>query len=342
MRHLLNLSVVLLLACAAQAQEILKLAIPSGYLPPDFAASFESRFHAKLVIDFYEDPENALAKIQSGGPALYDVVVTPDYTIGALVRQNLLAPLDHKALPNLKNLAADFQKPAYDPELKHAIPFQWGTVGIYARKPAGKPLDESWGLFFDPARQPGPFVLLDSMRDTIGAALKFRGHSFNATQPKELKEARDLLVNAKGRALEFANSPGARGRVLDKSAAAAIVYSTEGARGMAEDSGTCYFLPKEGSEIWIDNMTIMAQAPHAALALQFINYVLEPETGAAISNFALSASPNAEAQKLIKPDLLHNPAIYPPPDAMKRLELLKDLGRATRIYDQVWTSVKAE
>ncbi len=336
-----SLLLVLSLPLVFGAEEKLNVAVPSGYFSGDVIPEFEKRLHCKVEMDLFEDPEAALAKVQSGGASLYDVLITADYTITALTRQKLLAPIVHDHIPNLKNLEPGFRKTAYDPELKYAIPFQWGTIGIYARKIPGQELDQSWSLFFDPKKQPGPIVLLDSMRDTIGAAMKFQGYSFNSTDRKQLVKARDLLVDAKKRAVEFANSPGGRSKVLDKSARAAIVFSAEGARGMSEDPGTIYFIPREGSEIWIDNLTILAQAPHRALAEQFINYLLEPETGAKISNYSHCGSPNGEARKFIKPEMLNNPAIYPPEETIKKLELLKDLGPDTRLYDQLWTAIKS-
>ena len=85
---------------------------------------------------------------------------------------------------------------------------------------------------------------------------------------------------------------------------------------------------------------MLAKAPNRELAEKFINYLLEPEVGAKISNFTQFTTPNAASRKLISPELLSNTAIYPTEETMKKLEFLKDLGRETKLYDQVWTSVK--
>jgi spermidine/putrescine transport system substrate-binding protein len=332
---------LLSLALTLHAEDKLNLFIWSEYIPPDVVSEFENRFRCKLVIDLYEDAESMLAKIQGGGASLYDIVVPPDYIVPALAKQDLLAPLRKESIPNLKNLDPKFRNPPFDPENKFTVAYQWGTVGIYIRNPENKTTEESWGLLFDPAKQPGEIVLIDSARDLIGAALKFKGHSFNSTNPKELIEARDLLIQTKKRATAFAGSVGGKNKILDKSAKAAIVYSGEAARGMTEDPGTYYFIPKEGSQIWVDNLVILAKAPHRDLAEKFLNFALEPEVGARISNFTQFSTPNAAARKLIKPELLNNLAIYPPPETMEKLEFLKDLGKDSRLYDQIWTQVKS-
>jgi spermidine/putrescine transport system substrate-binding protein len=330
------------LSVLVRAEDKLNLFIWSEYLPPTVVSEFEKRFHCKIVIDVYEDAENMLAKIQGGGASLYDIVVPPDYIVPALAKQNLISPLHKESLPNLKNVDPKFLNPPFDPENRFTVPYQWGTVGIYVRKPEGKSIEESWALFFDPKKQPGEILLMDTARDLIGAALKYKGRSFNSTDPKQLLEARDLLIDAKKRASGFAGSVGGKNKILDKSVKAAIVYSGEAARGMSEDAGTYYFIPREGSQIWVDNLVILANAPHRELAQRFLNFALEPKIGAEISNFTQFSTPNAAARKLIKPELLNNPAIYPPPETMEKLEFLKDLGKDSRLYDQIWTQIKSK
>jgi spermidine/putrescine transport system substrate-binding protein len=332
------------LACATlfsihAAEQHLNVFIWSEYLPQDVAQEFEKRFACKLVIDVYEDAESMLAKVQGGGA--YDIVVPPDYMVAAMVKEKLLTPLRLTNIPNFKNLDPKFRNPPFDPENKYTIAYQWGTVGVYARRKEGETLDESWSLFFDPQNQPGPIVLIDSMRDLVGAALKYRGQTLNSTDTKQLKEVRDLLVDAKKRSVGFASSVAGKNKVLEKSARAAIVYSGEAGRGMEQDKETYYFIPKEGSQIWVDNLVILAKAPHRDLAEKFINFVLEPEIGAKISNYTQFTTPNAAAKKLIDPELLKNEAIYPGEETLKKLEFLKDLGRDTKLYDQLWTSIKS-
>lgn len=323
------------------ADSTLRLFIWSEYIDPAVVADFERANHCKVAIDLYEDAESMLSKVQAAGGGTFDVVVPPDHMVRPMAKLNLLARLQKEALPNLKNIDPKFLKAPFDPENKFSVPYQWGTVGIYARPQKGKTLDPTWGLIFDPKQQAGPFMLIDSMRDTIGAALKFKGHSFNSTNPAELKEARDLVIAAKKRAIGFEASVGNKNKVVSKAARAAIVYSGEAARGMSEDAETTYIIPKEGSQIWLDNLVILANAPHKELAERFLNFVMDGDVAARISNFTQFSTPNAAARGKIQPELLKNPAIYPPPDVMAKLEFLSDLGSNLRLYDEVWTQIKS-
>lgn len=332
----------LLLGSCLGAVKPLNVFIWSEYLDPEVVKEFEARRGAKVTVDLYEDSESMMAKLQSGGDRLYDLVVPPDHTVPVLAKLGLLAPLRRERLPNFANLDPAFVGPQFDTNNTYTVAYQWGTVGIYYRRSAWPAPPDSWAVFFEATRPPpGPLVLIDSMRDAIGAALKFGGHSLNSTEPAALKEARERLWVAKRRSAAMEGSVGGRNRVLARSAVAAIVYSGEAARGISEDGGTAYVIPREGSQIWVDNLAIPARAPHRELAEDFIDFLLDARIGARISNFTQFATPNRAAREFIRAEDLRNPAIYPPPEMMARLEFLQDLGGRARLHDQVWTQVKA-
>lgn len=342
MKKLLALACVLMLCAPAWAQKNkLNVFIWSEYIDPDIVTDFEKQFDCKVTIDLYEDNESMMAKLQAGGDSLYDIVVPSDYIMPALINLGLLAPLRPENVPNLKNLDPKFASPPFDVGNKYSAAYQWGTVGIYIRKGA-KATDETWGLLFDAAKQPGPFLMIDSMREMIGPALKYKGYSINSSNPDELKEARTLLLDAKKRSLGFEGGVGGKNKVLSKTAVAAVVYNGDAARGVSEDAETYYFVPREGGEIWLDNMSIPAKAPHRDLAEKFVNYILDPNVGAKLSNFNQYPTPNAAARAFITPDDLKNPAIYPPDEIMAKLEFLQDLGDSATLYDEIWTQIKSE
>lgn len=324
------------------ADRQLNLFIWSEYIDPAVVADFEKERDCKVVIDLFEDPDSMLAKVQSGGSALYDVVVPPDHMVDLMIKKKLLAEVPRTKLTNFAHLDERFLNAPFDPSNRFSVPYQWGTVGLYLRPPAGKNVEATWGILFDPKAEIGPFLLIDSMRDTIGAALKYKGHSLNSTNPAELKEAMQLIIAAKKRARGLEASVAGKNKVLAKQAAAALIYSGEGARGMSEDAATRYLIPKEGSQIWLDNLVVLAKAPHAELAWQFIDHVLKPTNSARIANFTQFCTPNKSALSLVSKELRENPSIYPPAEIMPKLEFLKDLGPASRLYDEVWTRIKAE
>ena len=323
-------------------QNQLNVFIWSEYMDPDIITDFEKQFDCKVTIDLYEDNESMMAKLQSGGDALYDICVPGNYIIPQLIQQNLLAPLRHENIPNIANLSPSFKSPSYDPGNKHTVAYQWGTVGIYMRKTGDKPIDETWGLLFDAAKQPGPFLLMDSIREMMGCALKYKGYSVNTVDIDQLKAAGAIMADAKKRSLGLEGGVGGKNKVLARTANAAIVYNGDAIRAIADDPDTTYFVPREGGVIWCDNLAIPAKAPHRDLAEKFINFILDPEVGARLSNFNQYATPNEAAKAHITPEDLANPAIYPPDDMMGKLEFVNDVGDDATLYDEIWTQMKSE
>jgi len=327
---------------AAAPRNRLNVLMWSEYIDPKIVSDFEKRFDCRVTLDVFEDLESMMAKLQQGGASLYDVVTPSDYVVPVLLRLHLLGEIRHANVPNLANIEPRLAGPPFDPGNRFTAPYQWGTVGIYLRRKKDHPIERTWGLLFDPARQPGTFLMMDGIREMIGAALKYRGHSLNSIDPRQLKEARDLLLEAKRRSVGFEGGVGGKNRVLAKAVDAAVAYNGDAVRGMREDPETEYFVPEEGGEIWMDNMAIPVKAPHRDMAEKFINFILEPETGARVSNFNQYATPNRASLSYINAADLRNPAIYPSPEIMNRLEFLKDLGPDLKLYDETWTQVKSK
>lgn len=332
-----------LLGCLplAAAPQVLHLFIWSEYIDPEVVAGFERRRHCKVTIDLYEDESAMMAKLQAGGSSRYDLAVPPDHKVPVLARLGLIAPLRLERIPNLRHLEGRFLSPPYDRSNRFSVAYHWGTVGLYVRLQGGVAPPATWGLVFDPARQAGPFVLLDGPRDLIGAALKYQGHGLNSFGLEPLRGVRSLLLEAKQRSIGFDNSVGGRNKVLSGAARVAVVYSGEAARGLEEDPETAYLLPREGSQIWVDNLVVPAKAPHPRLAEDFIDYLLEPEVAAKNARFVRFATPNRAARVLLPKEDLANPAIYPPAEVMGSLEFIEDPGARARVLDELWTSVKA-
>jgi spermidine/putrescine transport system substrate-binding protein len=341
-RFILVTLVLLATARASLGQNELTIFIWSDYLAPEIAKDFANKFACRINVIPYDDAESMLAAINQGETSQIDIVVPPDYLVPALVKSNALAPLRHENIPNLKNLDEKFLDPPFDAGNRYTVPYQWGTVGVYARKPKGGKLEETWGVIFDSKKQPGSFVLLDSPRDMIGAALKYKGQSLNSTDAKYIREGQELLLKARKRALGFAAGPIGRNRVLAKTAAAAMVYSGDGVRGMQMDPETLYFIPKEGAQIWVDNLAILARAPNRDLAEKFINHVLDAKSGAQLSDFTRYATPNKASRQYIRPDDSNNAALYPSSELMSKLEFRLDAGTNSAFYRDLWSRIKAK
>jgi spermidine/putrescine-binding protein len=336
----------MVVACGAGEQqklaEELYLYNWSEYIEPQVLEDFEAEFGVRVVEDTFANNEELLAKLQAGATG-YDVIFPSDYMVEIMIEEGLLAELNHENIPNISNLDPKFADPPYDPGMVHCVPYLWGTTGIGYNGDVFDEAPDSWAYLFDPdlaSQYAGQFTMLNDVRETMGAALKYLGYSLNSTDEAELEEARDLLIQQKQwiyayDAEQYEDLLSADETVIAHSWSGDVFMVAE------EDERLWYAIPQEGGVIWADNLCIPASAPNKYTAEVFINYLLDPEVSAANSNYTWYASPNAKAAEFIDEEILEEPAIYPPPEVMARLEWLEDVGDVTPIYERMWTEVKA-
>ncbi|MEK6409285.1 MAG: extracellular solute-binding protein [Acidobacteriota bacterium] len=338
-----GIAVLVVFALGGQAHRArggeLNVFIWSNYLPDSVIAEFERRYDAKLNVELYDSNEALLAKLQSGGVS-YDIIVPSDYMVTVLREQGLLQELNRDVLTNFSNLDPQFVGLPYDQTNQHSIPYMWGTTGIAYRKDKVTGTIDSWAALFD-ARYKDRIAMLDDVRETLGAALKYLGKSENSTDAGEVQAAAGLLLEQKALVKAY-DSGGFDQMLLSGDAWIAQAYSGQIAKAIAENPAIGYVIPKEGCTIFVDNMCVPRNSLHKELAHEFINFVHEAKTAAAIANGTGYSSLNLAARSLIRPDLLTNEAAYPPRDALERCEFIREIGPMISVYDRWWTEIKSK
>jgi len=300
------------------------------YIDPELLTAFEEQYGVSVTQDTYDSNE-AMQPIISAGNSGYDVIVPSDYMVSILIENGDLMPLNKDAIPNYSNLAPEFASDLpYDPDGAYAAPYQWGTTGLGVDKAVtGEDFPRSWSLVFDPdvAEQygaSGSITLLNDPRETMGAALKYLGYSLNSTSEEELDEAKALVADSPLQAFDSDQ--------YDELLAQGQSVIAHGYSGNffvqfdeADDPSQYeYFVPDEGGTRWVDNMAVVVDAPHPCTAHTFINFLLDAENGAALTNWNYYASPNGAAEAFIEAEILEDPAIYP--TDLSKLEFISDTG----------------
>jgi spermidine/putrescine transport system substrate-binding protein len=309
------------------------------YIDPAVLTAFEQEYGVKIRYDLFENNEAMLATVQAGTTD-YDIVVPSDYMVEIMHKADLLAPLSRSNIPNLQNLDPAFVSPAYDPGNRYCVPYQWGTIGIgYNLKATGRVITGLQDLF-DPAFA-GRVSLPAEAREALGIALLYLGHSPNTTKPANIAQARDFLIEHADQIAVYAPDTG-QDLLAAGTVDLAFEYSGDIFQVMADNPDLRYVIPYDGSFIWTDNLCTLATAPHKEMAEKFINYVLEPEVGAAISDFIRFGSPNQAALPLLNKEDRDNPVLYPSDEERQRLFFLVDVGpEATKLYEDAWAEVLA-
>ena len=360
-RDVLLLILLILLATVlpARAQErVLNVYNWTDYIDPAALKRFEKESGVKVNYDVYDSLETLEAKLLTGHSG-YDIVVPSDEpSFSRLIKAGALAPIDHASIPNWHNLdPALMQRVARaDPGNAHGAIYLFGSTGlgiepdkIRALAPDA-PLD-SWDLLFKPenAKRIAPcgIVMLDSEIDVIPSVLHYLGKSPDSTDAGDLAAVERLLMRIRPYIRNFAS-----GGTLEALAAGevclALDYSGDVAQAAARAAEAHrgvtvrFVVPKEGAQIGFDMLAIPTDAPHKDTALRFINFLLQPDVMAGITNAVLYPNAVPASRAMIRPELLKDPAVYPPPEAMAHLFQIGPVPLAAeRARTRMWAQVKA-
>ncbi|MCB0212156.1 MAG: spermidine/putrescine ABC transporter substrate-binding protein, partial [Anaerolineae bacterium] len=318
----------------------------ADYMDPDILTQFEEECGVPVTQDIYSSNEDLIAKLLAGNSG-YDLVFPSDYAVQILISEGLLAELDKSNIPNIENLDPNLMGLYYDPDNTYSVPYQWGTTGLaynINEFPDGAP--ESWAAIFEPDQvcQHSGFVsMLDDEREAIGAALLYLGYSYNETSPEAQQKAEDLLKAQKD-CLAGYDSDNFDDTLMAEEIVLAHAWSGAVATARSENENVAYTIPKEGGAIWQDNMTIPADAPNKYTAEVFINYILDPEIGAQLSNWTYYFTPNKASEPLLDEyyfDLLKSGGMLVDDDIRSRLQWIERSDESI-IFSDTWTAVKAQ
>jgi spermidine/putrescine transport system substrate-binding protein len=327
---------VLGLAVPAAAAE-LNLFAWSEYVPQEVLDGFTEETGIQVNSETYASNEEMLAKLMSGA-ASYDVIQPSEYVIEALVKEKKLIALDHKKLPNLKNVGKEYWGLPHDPKLAYSVPYMQGTVGIVINTKKVKDPVEGFNDLFQ-EKYKGRIVILDDALEIVTWGLSAMGLPPDAVNTESLAKVRPTL--AKWLPLvKVYDSDSPKTALLNGDVDLGVVWSGEAAILLKEQPDTFrYVLPKEGTHMFIDNLAIPKGAQNADAAHQFIDYILRPEVSRKISAEFPYTNPNLEARKLLTPEERANVASYPPGNP--KLSTFRDIGPAAAEVDKLVTDLKA-
>jgi putrescine transport system substrate-binding protein len=347
-----------LLSLPAQAQErVVNFYNWSNYMAPGVLEDFTKETGIKVVYDTFDANETLETRLLAGKSG-YDVVVPTAYFLQRQVSANIFQKLDKSKLPNLANAWPEVTQrlAIYDRDNSFGANYMWGTTGIgYNVKVVQKILGpdakiDSWDVVFKPenlAKFKGCGIhMLDSADDILPAALSYLGLDPNTTKQADLEKAADLVVKIRPYVRKFHSS-----EYLSALATGEICFvvgwsgDIMQARSRAEEAKNGvevgYAIPKEGAQMFFDNLAIPADAKNVTEAYELINYLYRPEVAAKNSDFLSYANGNLASQKLIDPKILNDKNIYPDQATLKKLFVITARDLATqRVINRLWTKVK--
>ena len=352
-------------ACAAIApaaaqpkrERIVNIYNWSDYIAPTVVEDFTKETGIKVRYDTFDSNDTLETKLLAGKSG-YDVVVPTAYFLERQIKAGVFQKLDKEKLPNLANMWPEITQrlAAYDPGNQYAVNYMWGTTGIgYNARKAREILGangtvDSWDIVFKPenlAKFKNCGVhMLDSSDDVLAAALHYLGLDPNSSTEADLQKAADLMMKIrpyvrKFHSSEYLNALAAGEICLVLGFSGDVKQSQKRAAEAKNGVEIAYAIPKEGAQLWFDNLSTPRDAKNVAEADEFINYLQRPEVAAKNTNFISYANGNLASQKFIDKDILDDKTIYPDDATMRRLYTISAHDPKTqRLVNRLWTRIK--
>lgn len=344
------------LALAAQAQErVVNVYNWSDYIDDSIIQEFTAKTGIRVVYDVFDSNEILETKLLAGASG-YDVVVPTGSFLARQIEAGVFQKLQKDKLPNLKNMwdVVSERTARYDPGNDYSINYMWGTVGIgynvqKVQDALGVEEIDSWSGVFQPDQiakvADCGVYFLDSPTDVIPTVLAYLGIDPNSTDPADIARAEEVLLVVRPHVRKFHSSEYINA-LANGDICVAIGWSGDvfqaADRAAEADQGVevAYVVPKEGAEMWFDQMAIPADARNVEEAHEFLNFIMEPEVIAKASNYVYFANGNLASQEFLDEEIIGDPAIYPGAEELAKLFTVMPYDpRTQRLVTRSWTKV---
>jgi len=310
------------------------------YVPQELLDKFAAETGIEITMDTYDSNEAMLASLKAGAIGTYDVAVPGDYMVSIMADEGLLDTIADGELANKGNIAPEWADPSFDPGRTHSIPYQWGSTSFALNRDVFQgDINTTDILFSPPPELSGRINMLDSQGEVMAMASLHMGMAQCSNDRDNLRALNDMLQAAKGHWASF-NSDTAKEVLVSGDAAVGQIYDGFGAKAREEGANIEYAFPTQGYVVWMDNVVLLEDAPNRANALTFMDFLLEPENIAAVSNYARYGSGVSGVSEYLDPALATLPESNPPAEAGAGVFIEVCDQETQAVYDQIWTNLK--
>ncbi len=310
------------------------------YMPAELLEKFTSETGINVTMDTYDSNEAMLASLKAGGMGTYDVAVPGDYMVAIMANEGLLDNINDGELSNKGNIAQAWANPSFDPGRVHSIPYQWGSTSFSVNiEDYDGDINTTDILFNPPAELSGKINMLDSQGEVMALASLHMGIPQCSNDRAQLQALNDMLQNAKQHWASF-NSDTAREVLVSGDVSVGMIYDGFSAKAREDRPSITYAFPTQGYVVWMDNVVLLKDAPNRDNALKFMDFMLEPENIAAVSNYARYGLGVTGAEEFLDPALASLPEANPPATAGAGAFVAVCDEATQAVYDQIWTNLK--
>ncbi|HEY4543280.1 MAG TPA: spermidine/putrescine ABC transporter substrate-binding protein [Tissierellaceae bacterium] len=331
--------VIPLSSCKDNKKQSLNVYNYGDYIDMDIVKEFEEEFNVKVNYNTYATNEDMYIALKKGGTS-YDLAFPSDYMIERMIKEDLLEKIDKNIVTNLKYIDEQLLYKEFDPNNDYSVPYFWGTVGIaYNTKYVDEKDVESWDVLWS-EKYKNEIFMLDSQRDSFAVALKKLGYSMNSQDINELREATEELIKQKEVIYAYVGDE-VKDLMASEEAYIALAWSGDALMMASHNENIAYKVPKEGTNLWFDNVVIPKSGKNKKLANEFINFLNRPEISARNSEYVEYPTANLEGKKLLSEEMRNSETAYPSSEVIKNAEIFRDPKDMLKVYNDLWIEIKA-
>lgn len=333
-----GLTALLATTSIASAEGVVNLYNWGNYTNPELLTKFEAETGIKVNVTDYDSNDTALARIRQGGHG-FDIVVPSNSYMQTWISEGLIVPLDKSIVTNHGNIAPEWVDVDFDPGREYSVPWQWGTTGVIVNTSVyDGDINDAGVIFSPPDALKGKINVIPEMSDVMAIAIYYAGGESCTTDMEVMRKVRDTLVEAKThwKALDY----GTVDAHVAGDFSAGIYWNGATMRARLQNADLAYGYPKTGYPIWMDSATVLADAQNQENAMTFINFILEPENAAMISNFARYANGVTGSEEFMDEVMREAPEIVVAPELAAAGKFSPACPQEVNdLQSQIWTEV---
>ncbi|WP_148572347.1 ABC transporter substrate-binding protein [Nocardioides caldifontis] len=317
----------------------LTLATWPNYDDPELLEKFREETGVRVNVQVYGSTEEMETLLRAGNSGI-DIAVPSQYAIPGWISSKLIQPLDYDKIDvDLSGWNKAVVDQEFDPGNEYTIPKHWGTTGmIYSEELGEEPT--TWREFFELAGSlDRRATIVDHQISSIGSAAVALGLDFNVQDPQGLSEVADYLIGMKSKL--FAISSDVQPGLRNGDSWLSIAWTGDGVQVVRDNPTFKYVIASDGGEIWSDNWSVAADAPHPEAAWAFLKFIHEPENAAANINFTLYAHGDPEVNELVDKEVVDNPVVYPDDDTIAPLSFATAETYNSPDRAKTWSRIKS-
>lgn len=337
----LGVSAIVLTIAAGTAQADGKLSVYHWfeYIPQELLDKFAAEYDVEVTMDTFDSNEAMLASLKAGKIGSYDVAVPGDYMVEIMGATGLLDTFEPSELSNFGNISPQWVDVSFDPGRHSSIPYQWGSTSFSVNRDVfSGDINTTAILFEPPAELQGKINVLDSQGEVLALASMHLGIPQCTTDRDQLRALNALLQSAKPHWASF-GSDTAKDVLVSGDAAVGMIWNGFSAKAREEGANIEYAFPKEGYVVWMDNVVLLKDAPNRDNALKFMNFLLESENAAAVTNYAQYTAGVDGVESLLDEAVIRAPELNPPAGGSGQF-IMACSEEVQTVYDKIWTDLK--